>query len=225
MVGRLLRLYARYREKTDPLAARSLARAGSAMRKDLDALRVLEAENMALTRGRFLAIEGRIAATYFRGIQTLLPETRFRARLRQQLGRDVVNTLLDYTYALLYTCCHRALVLAGVDPRIGFVHTDGADGKLSMVYDFVEEFRAVGADRVILSMLRRGTTIRRTKNDILTLPSRRKIARAFSRNLDARCRYRTERRRLGDIIELQARHLAMVFLKPAAVYKPFLYNH
>lgn len=83
-------------------------------------------------------------------IRVLLPQTKFRARLRQQLGRDVVNTLLDYTYALLYTCCHRALVLAGVDPRIGFVHTDGADGKLSMVYDFVEEFRAVGADRVIL---------------------------------------------------------------------------
>lgn len=128
-------------------------------------------------------------------IRVLLPQTKFRARLRQHPGRDVVNTLLDYTYALLYTCCHRALVLAGVDPPIGFVHTDGADGQLSMVYDFVEEFPAVGADRVILAILTRGTTIRRTKTDILTLPSRRKIVRAFARNLDARCRYRTERPR------------------------------
>jgi group II intron reverse transcriptase/maturase/CRISPR-associated endonuclease Cas1 len=222
---RLLRLYGRYREKTDPTAGRSIARASMAMRKDLVALRALDGESLALTRGRFLAIEGRIAAAYFRGIRVLLPQTKFRARLRQQLGRDVVNTLLDYTYALLYTCCHRALVLAGVDPRIGFVHTDGADGKLSMVYDFVEEFRAVGADRVILAMLTRGTIIRRTKADILTLPSRRKIVRAFARNLDARCRYRTERRRLGDIIEMQARHLSTVFMKPQLVYKPFLYNH
>jgi CRISPR-associated endonuclease Cas1 len=222
---RLLRLYGRYREKTDPAMARVIARACATMRRNLLALRALDAESLALTRGRFLAIEGRIAAAYFRGISALLPDTHFHARLRQQLGRDVVNTLLDYTYALLYTCCHRALVLAGVDPRIGFVHTDGPDGKLSMVYDFVEEFRAVGADRVILSMLTRGTTIRRTKADILTLPSRRKIARAFARNLDARCRYRTERRRLGDIIEMQARHLASVFLKPQTVYKPFLYNH
>jgi len=222
---RVLRLYGRYREKVRPAAGKAIAHACRVMRENLTALRAVDAETLTLVRGRFLAVEGRIAAAYFRGIAAVLPETRFRTRLRQQLGRDIVNTLLDYTYALLYTTCHRALVLAGVDPRIGFVHTDGAQGKLSMVYDFVEEFRAVGADRVILSMLTRGITIRRTKADILTLPSRRKIVGAFTRNLEGRLRYRTERCKLGDIIDAQARHLATALAKPRVIYKPFLYNH
>jgi hypothetical protein len=119
------------------------------------------------------------------------------------------------------------LVQAGLDPRLGFVHTDGEDGtKLSLLYDFVEEFRAIGADRPVLALVVRGLVVWRLKDGRLALPTRRKLLHAFARNLEARCRQRTERRPLADIIDAQARHLAEVLAeKRPKTYRAFRYNH
>lgn len=59
---------------------------------------------------------------------------------------------------------------------------------------------------------------------MLTLPTRRKIARAFDRNLTLRCRWRTTRLPLAAVIDTQAKHLAEILVdrKP---YRAFLYNH
>lgn len=66
----------------------------------------------------------------------------------------------------------------------------------------------------------------KTRAARLSLPARRKLLRAFARNLGARCRYRGERRTLRDIIEAQARHLADVLSRPSpGRYHAFHYNH
>lgn len=116
--------------------------------------------------------------------------------------------------------------LVRLDPRLGFVHTDGPDGKLSLLYDFIEEFRALGADRPALALLTRGTKTTKTRDNRISMPTRRKLLRAFVSNLSARCRYRGERRPLSEIIEAQAQHLADVLVKPKArAYRAFRYNH
>ena len=178
-------------------------------------------------RGRRRSVPRRREAAHFRAIAALLgPERGFVARTRDREGFDAANSALDYLYGLLYTTCHRALVAAGLDPRLGFVHTDGPDGKLSLLYDFIEEFRAIAANRPALALLTRGTKMTKTKGDRLSMPTRRKLLQAYVRNLAARCRYRGARRSLAEIIDAQARHLSEVLVKPASkTYRGFRYNH
>lgn len=225
--AQLLKLYARYRARTNPSLGHTLSSAIATMERNVAAFAAVDGPSIDAVRGRFLAIEGRIAAAHFRAIAALLgPERGFTTRTRQQEGFDAVNSTLDYLYGLLYTTCHQALAAAGLDLRLGFVHTDGPDGKLSLLYDFVEEFRALGADRPALALLTRGTRITKTRDDRLSIPTRRKLLRAYVRNLSARCRYRGARQPLAAIIAAQARHLAAVVEKPARRrYHGFHYNH
>ncbi|MCL4806840.1 MAG: hypothetical protein KJ062_03445 [Thermoanaerobaculia bacterium] len=58
------------------------------------------------------------------------------------------------------------------------------------------------------------------------MPIRRRLLRAYVRNLSARCRYRGDRRSLAEIIEAQARHLAEILEKPGRRrYHGFHYTH
>jgi group II intron reverse transcriptase/maturase/CRISPR-associated endonuclease Cas1 len=225
--AQLLKLYARYRAHTNPALGHLLEAAIAVMERNVAAFAAVDGPSIEAVRGRFLAIEGRIAAAHFRAIAALLgPEWGFTTRTRQKEGFDAVNSTLDYLYGLLYTTCHRSLAAAGLDPRLGFVHTDGPEGKLSLLYDFVEEFRALGADRPALALLTRGSKITKTRDGRLSIPTRRRLLRAYARNLAARCRYRGERRSLAEIIEAQARSLAEILEKPGRRrYHGFRYNH
>jgi len=158
--AQLLKLYARYRARTNPALGHLLEAAIAVMERNVAAFAAVDGPSIEAVRGRFLAIEGRIAAAHFRAIAALLgPEWGFTTRTRQKEGFDAVNSTLDYLYGLLYTTCHRSLAAAGLDPRLGFVHTDGQEGKLSLLYDFVEAFRALGADRPALALLTRGSKV------------------------------------------------------------------
>ncbi len=223
----LLKLYARYRARTNPALGHVLEAAITVMERNVAAFAAVDGPSIEAVRGRFLAIEGRIAAAHFRAIAALLgPEWGFTVRTRQREEFDAVNATLNYLYGLLYTTCHRALAAAGLDLRLGFVHTDGPDGRLSLLYDFVEEFRALGADRPALALLTRGSKITKTRDGRLSIPTRRKLLRAYVRNLSARCRYRGDRRSLAEIIDAQARHLAEILEKPGRRrYHGFHYNH
>ena len=48
--------------------------------------------------------------------------------------------------------CASALETVGLDPFVGFMHTD-RPGRRSLALDLVEEFRAVMCDRFILSLI------------------------------------------------------------------------
>ncbi|MCL4806836.1 MAG: hypothetical protein KJ062_03425, partial [Thermoanaerobaculia bacterium] len=82
------------------------------------------------------------------------------------------------------------------------------------------------ADRPALALLTRGSKITKTRDGRLSIPTRRKLLRAYVRNLSARCRYRGDRRSLAEIIDAQARHLAEILEKPGRRrYHGFHYNH
>ena len=73
---------------------------------------------------------------------------RFEGRSRQP-ARDPFNAMLNYAYGVLYGLVERACVLAGLDPCLGFLHTDDY-GKASLVFDLIEPFRALGDRAVVL---------------------------------------------------------------------------
>lgn len=125
------------RDAADRLA-RLLARVESC--PDLDQLR---------------GIEGEAAGAYFSVFDHLIVQQkekfRFQGRSRRP-PRDRVNALLSFVYTLLVFDIRSALETVGLDPYVGFLHTD-RPGRPSLALDLMEEFRAPFADRVVLSLI------------------------------------------------------------------------
>ncbi|TWU02796.1 CRISPR-associated endonuclease Cas1 [Stieleria varia] len=97
-------------------------------------------------RESLMGIEGNAGRAYFEALSSIMPsEYRFRGRSRRP-AIDGFNAMLNYTYGVLYSSVERACILAGLDPHIGFLHTDNYN-KPSLVFDMIEPFRIIG-DRV-----------------------------------------------------------------------------
>ena len=65
---------------------------------------------------------------------------------------DSVNALLSFVYTLLTNTITSALETVGLDPYVGYLHTD-RPGRASLSLDLIEELRAVLADRFVLSLI------------------------------------------------------------------------
>lgn len=68
--------------------------------------------------------------------------------------RDRVNALLSFVYALLRHDVESALESVGLDPVVGFLHTD-RPGRPSLALDLMEELRSALADRLVLTLINR----------------------------------------------------------------------
>lgn len=104
---------------------------------------------------RLRGLEGEAGAAYFRCFNELLVSQKEDFAI---LGRnrrpptDPMNALLSYLYTLLAHDCRGALEGVGLDPQIGFLH-EIRSGRPGLALDLMEEFRAVLADRVALSLV------------------------------------------------------------------------
>ncbi len=112
---------------------------------------VEETENIDMLRG----IEGKAAVGYFNAFSCLVLQNKetfsFKDRVRRP-PTDPVNALLSFAYSLLSNECSAALRSVGLDPYVGFMHTD-RPGRQSLGLDLVEELRSVFADRFVLMLI------------------------------------------------------------------------
>lgn len=102
-------------------------------------------------------LEGEGALTYFSVFNHLIrasgDEFAFKGRSRRP-PLDRINALLSFLYAMLGHDCRSALETYGLDPQVGFLHTD-RPGRASLALDLMEEFRPILADRLALSLINR----------------------------------------------------------------------
>jgi len=85
-------------------------------------------------------LEGTAGRLYFEALSTVLPEAyRFAGRSFRP-AQDPFNAFLNYAYGVLYGRVEKALMIAGLDPYVGFLHRDDYNQK-SMVFDFIEPYR------------------------------------------------------------------------------------
>ena len=104
---------------------------------------------------RLRGLEGEAAAVYFGAFNDLIVSDRETFSITSRNRRppmDPMNALLSYLYTLLAHDCRGALEGVGLDPQIGFLH-EVRSGRPSLALDLMEEFRAVLADRVALSLV------------------------------------------------------------------------
>lgn len=104
---------------------------------------------------RLRGLEGEAGAAYFGAFNDLIVTDKETFSMQSRNRRpptDPMNALLSYLYTLLAHDCRGALEGVGLDPQIGFLH-EVRPGRPSLALDLMEEFRAVLADRVALSLV------------------------------------------------------------------------
>ena len=115
------------------------------------AYEVRNADSAETLRG----IEGNAANCYFHIFDDLILQQKddfyFHGRNKRP-PLDNVNALLSFTYTLLAKDVTSALEAVGLDPYIGFLHTD-LPGRTSLALDIMEELRSILADRFVLSLI------------------------------------------------------------------------
>lgn len=98
----------------------------------------------------FRGLEGTAGRIYFRTLNALLAEKyRFGGRSFRP-AKDQFNAFLNYAYGVMYSRIEKVLVIAGLDPYVGFMHRDDYNTK-SMVFDFIEPYR-IYADEVVFKL-------------------------------------------------------------------------
>ena len=100
-------------------------------------------------------IEGECAAVYFSLFDEMILQQKNDFSFSKRSKRpplDNVNALLSFCYSLCTSMCASALESVGLDPYVGFMHTD-RPGRRSLALDLVEEFRAWFCDRFVLMLI------------------------------------------------------------------------
>ncbi len=101
-------------------------------------------------RGTIMGIEGMASRNYFEAISLIMPgKWQFSGRSRNP-AVDGFNCLLNYGYGVLYSMVEKACIISGLDPYVGFLHTDNYNKK-SLVFDLIELYR-IHADRTVVNL-------------------------------------------------------------------------
>lgn len=109
----------------------------------------------SVTTEQLRGYEGEAASIYFAVFDQLILQQKkdfpFQGRNRRP-PLDNVNALLSFVYTLLANMITSALESVGLDPYLGYLHTD-RPGRASLSLDLIEELRAIMADRFVLTLI------------------------------------------------------------------------
>ncbi len=156
-----------------------------------------------------MSLEARAAKRYWPIVVELLPSS-LGFNGRDPEGLDLFNIVLNYGYGILYAECERALILAGLDPYLGLLHTLKS-GRPSLTLDFIEMFRAPIVDKALIVNAHK---LQQAKlaNGLLTYESRKLVASIILESLHSNARS-SKRRALSmrSHVKLEAQDLANTF--------------
>jgi len=168
-------------------------------------------------------VEAEAAKYYWRGIRTIIPrQLGFRKRLKKwdilpSQPPDPFNTALNIAYSILAKEAWKAAFTANLNPYIGFLHAH-RPGRLSLVYDLMEEFRTPAVDRTLVKLARQKTPLIKQLNPDTPEETRRKAVHQLFKEIKNTL-YNTKPP-LANQIQTQARKLAET-IRTGKQYKPY----
>lgn len=115
----------------------------------------LELIQNSVSKDQLRGYEGEAASLYFSVFDELILQQKkdffFHGRNKRP-PMDNVNAMLSFVYTLLTNSITSALESVGLDPCVGYLHTE-RPGRASLSLDLIEELRPVLADRFVLSLI------------------------------------------------------------------------
>jgi len=115
----------------------------------------LEKVDKCLNADTLRGIEGNCAKFYFNALDELILKQKDDFFIRERNRRpplDNMNALLSFLYTLLAHEMMSALETVGLDPYVGFFHTD-RPGRAGLALDMMEELRPFLADRLAINLI------------------------------------------------------------------------
>lgn len=219
--AKLLRYFGKYLKTSDHSAfhmVESIARDLNQLAQKAGRIR---GERTAEVRGELMGVEGSSGRLYWQGIQIVVcKRVEFFGRVRRG-ATDRVNALLNYGYGILYSQVWGAVVTAGLEPFVGFLHVD-RPGKPSLVLDLVEEFRQPVVDRTVVAHVNLGEYLE-MEGGLLNAETRKVFSQKVLGRLESRESYQGKKYQIRSIIQIQARNLAS-FLRGEREYRPFKFR-
>lgn len=164
--------------------------------------------------------ESQAAIRYWAYIRELLADDQTLFDKREHKGAtDIVNNMLNYGYAILYTRVWQALLAVKLNPYNSVLHI-AQSGKPTFVYDVVELFRSQVVDRVVISMVQKGTKLT-TNKGLLSDTTRQILAKNIMERLNRYEKYRGAEMKMKQIIQRQCEEIAIYF-QNGTHYKPYI---
>lgn len=189
-----------------------------------------QGETLETVRG----LEGNAARRYFEVFGQLVLHQRedfaFTTRNRRP-PQDNMNALLSFFYTLLTNETASALEAVGLDPYVGFLHTD-RPGRPSLALDLMEELRPIFADRLALSLVNRkqvngrGFITKESGGVLMDDQTRKEVLSAWQKRKQDEILhpYLNERIPFGLIPHVQATLLARHLRGDIDAYPPFFWS-
>jgi len=186
-----------------------------------EAEKIGDGDGLEKARERLFSVEGRAASSYWAMVKLALgKDVEFPGR-RRKGATDLVNCLLNYGYAMIYPRVWRAIVLAGLNPHLSFLHAPSDDDP-SLAFDMIEEFRSQSVDRAVITMLSRNEPAALDpKQGLLTEVTKRRLITNVLERLTTLVRTKKGHVTLDDVIREQPKRLAHSLLS-GTPYRPFI---
>lgn len=218
---KLLRYFGKYLKKSSPERFDKINEISDKLKSLQFKIKNIKANNIHEARESLHGIEGSSGRLYWSGVQEIIGEKiEFFGRIHRG-AYDKVNSMLNYGYGILYSTVWGAVLNAGLEPFAGFLHTD-RPGKPSLVLDLVEEFRQPIVDRIVISHINLGETIKMSEG-LLDAETRKLIGSKILQRLDSIVVFNGKKYKIRSIIQLQARNLGS-FLRGEKNYKTFSFK-
>lgn len=151
------------------------------------------------TVNELMGIEGLIKKTYYSAWNEIFHfPVNFNKRLRNP-PPDMINSLISYGNAIVYSICINEIFHTRLNPEIGFLH-EPADAKLSLAYDIADIFKPIFTDRAIFKVINKNIisdkdfTVRNGFCRIKTA-AKKKFAYEFEKKLITKFTNRENRKR------------------------------
>lgn len=169
---------------------------------------------------KLIHLEAQGAELYWGYIQELVKDddVGFDKRVRHG-ATDLVNCLLNYGYAILYTRVWRAVLFRKLNPTESVIHAM-QPGKPTFVYDIVELFRAQAVDRVVISLIQKKEPLK-LHQGLLDNDTKKLLIQNLAERINRYENYRGTECRLCDIINLQVKEIAE-YIEHGTSYKPYI---
>ncbi len=157
---------------------------------------------------QIMGIEGKSSKDYWSSVKYFIPkEIGFTSRTKKPT--DLLNSMLNYGYAILASEITKSILLNGLDPYCGLLHYD-MDKRTSLTFDLIEPFRQQIVDKTVISLINRKqvkTEDIDNRNNLIKLEARKLIVNKILNKMYSTITYNGNEMSYADIIDLQSKNL------------------
>lgn len=177
----------------------------------------LQARHIDEVADQIRGLEGTAGRLYFETISFVLAKNYQINGRSYRPAKDSFNAFLNYAYGVLYSRVEKNMIIAGIDPYVGFLHRDDYNYK-SMVYDFIEPYRMY-ADKLVFGLFAAKKVNKAHTDEImngyrLNKEGKVLLIEALNKHLEEdRIRYKGKNQTRANIIQFEAHQFANQLIK------------